>query len=281
MGLLVWGVGLLLLAILTSCEHEISFDYPETEPVVVIEGRVSNEDTFVRISRTRAMTDTTKNHAVTDAQVWIATDGGAEEQLVYDPETQQYTSAIGLVGVPGCTYRLRAQVDGRRYEAASTMLPPAVVDTVFFRWVDVLEQRIYFFCLKGQEPLPGERNYLLCRLFRNGELFRWNPHSGRSNVGGRFEYDIVCSSEKEINKGIDDDGKIPLQDGDSITLEVMSIERSCWEYFQSLLYGERTSHNALTNISGGAQGVFMAVSIARPGAVWFDRAALAEDSPTP
>lgn len=270
-----------LLMMVTGCEHTISFDYPETEPVVVIEGRVSNEDTYVRISRTRAMTDTVKDHTVADAQVWIGTDGGDEEQLTFDPRTQQYVSATGLVGVPGRTYRLRAQVDGRRYEAASTMLPPAVVDTVFFRWAEVLEQRIFLFCLMGQEPLANERNYLLCSLFRNGELFRWNPHSGRSSIGGRFEYDIVCSSEKEINKGIDDDGKIPLQDGDSITLEVMSIERSCWEYFQSLLYGERTSHNALTNISGGAQGVFMAVSIARPGAVWFDRAALAEESPTP
>lgn len=261
-----------LLLMVTGCEHTISFDYPETEPVVVIEGRVSNEDTYVRISRTRAMTDTVKNHAVADAQVWIGTDGGDEEQLIFDPRTQQYVSATGLVGVPGRTYRLRAQVDGRRYEAASTMLPPVVVDTVFFRWAEVLEQRIFLFCLMGQEPLANERNYLLCRLFRNGELFRWNPRSGRSSVDGRFEYDIVCSSEKEIDKGVDDDGKTPLQDGDSIALEVMSIERPCWEYFQSLLYGERTSHNALTNISGGAQGVFMAVSVTRPDTLVFDRA---------
>ena len=262
---------------LTSCEHEIDFDYPVSEPKVVIEGRVSNEDTYVRISETRAMNDAAKDHIISDAQVWIADGDGSEEQLVFDEQTQNYVSPSGRVGTAGHTYHMSALVDGRRYEATATMQPQAPVDSVFFRWTEVLNERIYFLCVKGCDHLPGQRNYLLLRLWRGNELFKWNPRSGRSSVNGRFEYDIICASEKEIEKGEDDEGKMPLQDGDVITTEVMSIERPCWEYFQSLFYGERTSQNALTNISGGAQGIFMACSITRPDTLVFDRATLVEE----
>lgn len=265
------------LMALAACEHEIGFDYPTSPVQVVFEGQISNEGTFVRISETRPMADSTKNHIISNAQVWIASDDGMEEQLYFDSREQCFLSANGLVGTPGHTYTMRAEVNGQQYEATSTMRPPAPVDTVFFRWVEVLQERIYFFCIKGADAVPFARNYYLCRLWRGDELFRWNPRSGRSSVDGTYEYDIVCNSEKEIKKGIDDDGKIPLRDGDSIRAEMMSLDREGWEYFQSLLYGQATMANPITNIKGGAQGVFMAASIIRPGAVVFDRAELAND----
>ena len=259
------------LLALTACEHEIDFDYPTSEPMIVFDGRISNEDVFVRISETRQMTDSTHHHIVRDAQVWIATDDGPEEQLVYNPQEGCFLSSTGLKGTPGHTYFMRASVNGHEYQASSTMTPPTPVDTVFFRYVDVLKQRIYFLCITGRDPLPNDRNYYLLRLWRGDELFRWNPRSGRSSVNNVYEYDVVCSSEKDIKKGIDDDGKIPLRDGDVISVEVMSIDRNSWEYFQSLLYGQSTMANPITNIRGGAQGVFMAANITRPDAIVFNR----------
>jgi hypothetical protein len=266
-----------LLAVLTSCEHEIDFDFPTAAPVVVFDGMVSNEGVYVRISHTRPMTDSTRHHSVGDAEVWITSDDGHCEQLVYNSQRQQYESATGMTGTPGHTYRMHATVGGSEYEAHSTMLPPIVVDTVYFRWLDVLGQRIYFYYIKGFDPLPDERNYMLCRLRRDGEVFKWNAHSGRSSIGGIFEYDIICSSEKDIDKGVDDDGNIPLRDGDSIRCELMSIERSCWEYFQSLSLGDRVTANAISNVAGGAQGVFVAASVTRPDTLLFDRAKLMEE----
>lgn len=262
------------LMALSACEHEIDFDYLTSEPMVVFDGRISNEGVFVRISEMRPMSDSTKHHAVSDAQVWIASDDGSEEQLYYDARQECFLSSTGLTGTPGQTYTMRATVNGQHYDASSTMLAPTPVDTIFFRYVDVLNQRIYFVCIKGRDPLPDDRNYYLHRLWRGDELFRWNPRSGRSSVDGVFEYDIVCSSEKDNENGIDDDGKIPLRDGDVINAEVMSIGRSEWEYFHSLLYGAATMSNPLTNIRGGAQGIFMAASITRPDTIVFNRAEL-------
>jgi len=262
------------LMAISACEHEIDFDYLTSEPKIIFDGRISNEGVFVRISEMRPMSDSTKHHAVSDAQVWIASDDGSEEQLYYDARQDCFLSSTGITGTPGQTYSMKATVTGQRYEASSTMLAPTPVDTIFFRYVDVLNQRIYFVCIKGRDPLPDDRNYYLHRLWRGDELFRWNPRSGRSSVDGVFEYDIICNSEKDIENGIDDDGKIPLRDGDVINAEVMSIGRSEWEYFHSLLYGAATMSNPLTNIRGGAQGIFMAASITRPDTLVFNRAEL-------
>ena len=255
-----------------SCEHEISFDYPVSEKKVFFEGQVSNEGVFVRISETRPMTDSAKSLSISDAQVWIASDDGMEEQLYFDSRQQCFLSPSGLVGTEGSTYTMRAVVDGRQYEATSTMPPPAVVDSVFFRWVDVLQERIYFFCIMGIDAIPDSRNYYLCRLWREGELFRWNPRSGRTSVNGAYEYDIICNSEKEIKDGVDEEGLIPLREGDIIHAEIISYERDCWEFFQSLFYGQSTTANPITNIKGGAQGIFMAANITRPEPVVFHRA---------
>ena len=262
------------LLVLVACEHEIDFDCPTSDTVVVFDGRITNEGVFVRISETRPMTDSTKHHIISEAQVWIASDDGYEEQLYYDAHEQCFLSPTGLTGTPGHTYTMRAEVSSHEYQASTTMTPPTPVDTVYFRYLDVLKQRIYFLCIKGQDAFPNNRNYYLLQLWRGDELFRWNPHSGRSSVNGAYEYDIICSSEKDIEKGIDDDGKIPLMDGDVIRVEVMSIDRKSWEYFQSLLYGQTTMTNPITNIQGGAQGVFMAAYITRPDTLVFDRAEL-------
>lgn len=270
--LIILALGIVAVA---SCEHEITFDYPTAETKVVFDGQISNESTFVRISHTRPVADSTKNHFISDAQVWVASDDGTEEQLYYDEEQQCYLSSTGLVGSTGHTYQMRAIVEGRNYEATATMPPPAPVDTIYFRWIDVLHQvKLFFVCVKGQDPLPGKRNYYLIRLLRGEELFRWNPRSGRSNTDGKFEYDIICSSDSETSSGLSDDGKPPLMDGDTLRMELMTIDRQCWYYFQSMAVSDRTTTNPLTNIRGGGLGVFMATNITRPDTIVFDKETL-------
>ena len=256
---------------LTSCEHEIDFDYPTADPMVIFEGQVSNEDVFVRISQTRPMADSTKNHYIGNAQVWVTSDDGQEELLVYDGHEQCYKSPTGMTGAPGHTYQMKATVDGHHYEATATMPPKAQVDTAYFRYIEALSMRVYMVCVKGLDPYPDERNYYLYRLMRGDEVFRWSQRSGRSNTDGIFEYDIICSSEDDMEKEADDNGKKPLRDGDILEAIIMTLDRPAWLYFQSLSMSNRTTDNPLTNIKGGAQGVFMATAITRYEAIVFDK----------
>lgn len=262
---------LLLLTVImfTSCEHDISMDYPTSTPQVVFDGQISNEGVFVNICYSRQMSDTSTVNYISDAQVWIESDNGYKEQLVFNDNQKGYVSPTGLTGEVGHLYKMEAIVDGKRYEASTTMMPPAKVDTIFFRWIEALKKRYFFVCVKGDAPMPDRRNYYLFRLLRGKELFKWSTRTGRSDVDGRFEYDVVCSSEQEMDDGIDDDGKRPLTDGDSIRMELISLEKSCCEYYQSLQSSKRTTTNAISNIRGGAQGVFMAANITRPDTIVF------------
>ena len=262
---------LMAMIVFTSCEHEISMDYPTSAPQVVFNGQISNEGVSVIICHSRQMADMTTDNYISDAQVWIESDNGYKEQLVFSDKHKGYISPTGLKGEVGHTYKMEAIVDGKQYEASTTMMPPAKVDTIFFRWIEALKKRYFFVCVKGEVPIPDKRNYYLFRLLRGEELFKWSTRTGRSDVDGRFEYDIVCSSEQEMDDGIDDDGKIPLTDGDSIRMELISLEQSCCEYYQSLQSSKRTTTNAVSNIRGGAQGVFMAANITRPDTIVFHK----------
>jgi len=77
-----------------------------------------------------------------------------------------------------------------------------------------------------------------------------------------------------MEAGVDDDGKAPLMDGDTLRMELMTIDRDCWRYFQSLAASDRTTTNPLTNISGDGLGIFMAANITRPDTLVFDKETL-------
>lgn len=257
------------IVVVTSCQREIDFDYPTAVPAVIIEGQISNENVFVRINKTRPMMDNAAAQPIPDAEVWISCTDGTNEQLIYDSDEGCYLSATGLTAKAGKTYKMRATVEGRQYEATSTMQQTAVIDSVYFRYIKVLKERVYFYCVKGKDPIPDERNYYLCRLMRGDEIFRWNTRSGRSNVNGKFEYDMMCSTESAIDKGPNEDDDMPLAEGDTLALLLMTLDRESWEYFQSLNVSQRTTANPITNIKGGAQGVFAATNITRADPIVF------------
>lgn len=262
---------LLTAAVLTSCEHEIDFTYPESQPLLVFQGGVSNIGTMVSIQRTRSMTDTKPQDLVTDAEVWIDCDDGTSERLEYDDELEYYRSLTGLQGTPGRTYHMRAIVDGKTYEGSSTMQPEAPIDTVFLRSFKVMEERIFMFSVKAVDPNPDERSFYWYRLLRNDEPFRWGCRSDRSSEKGWFEYDIICSSEREMTKDVDDSGKEPLHEGDELSLLIMTTDYTTYQYLQSLVTSERTSSNPISNITGGALGIFTTINITASDPIVFHK----------
>ena len=68
---------------LTACEKELDFKYHETEPVVVIEGRVTNEGTEVVITKSRSVTDSVKGRCQQGALV-VVSSNDTKVQVGYD-----------------------------------------------------------------------------------------------------------------------------------------------------------------------------------------------------
>lgn len=274
---------LLLLLLTLSCQKEIELDYRDIEPVVSIEGRVTNEQVYVLITRTRSMNDSVKGRGIGGAVVTISSEDGTE-QLVYDARDGYYRPASGMKGVPGRTYRLDVTLDGHQYAASSTMPRQAPIVSTQFIWQSLLDNGMLMYEMWATDPEPDVRNYYWYRVDRRAkdpkvrqkqgtDAYRWSSFDDRGAINARIYRDIMCVNEEMMDgQDIEDDQlKSILFDGDTITLQLMTIDRAMFEYYQSLSVGQRMGANPISNISGGCLGYFAAGSVSHADTVIYNK----------
>lgn len=274
---------LLLLLLTLSCQKEIELDYRDIEPVVSIEGRVTNEQVYVLITRTRSMNDSVKSRGIGGAVVTISSEDGTE-QLVYDARDGYYRPASGMKGVPGRTYRLDVTLDGHQYAASSTMPRQAPIVSAQFIWQSLLDNGMLMYEMWASDPEPDVRNYYWYRVDRRAkdpkvrqkqgtDAYRWSSFDDRGAINARIYRDIMCVNEEMMDgQDIEDDQlKSILFDGDTITLQLMTIDRAMFEYYQSVSVGQRMGANPISNISGGCLGYFAAGSVSHADTVIYNK----------
>ena len=274
---------LLLLLLTLSCQKEIELDYRDIEPVVSIEGRVTNEQVYVLITRTRSMNDSVKGRGIGGAVVTISSEDGTE-QLVYDARDGYYRPASGMKGMPGRTYRLDVTLDGHQYAASSTMPRQAPIVSTQFIWQSLLDNGMLMYEMWATDPEPDVRNYYWYRVDRRAkdpkvrqkqgtDAYRWSSFDDRGAINARIYRDIMCVNEEMMDgQDIEDDQlKSILFDGDTITLQLMTIDRAMFEYYQSLSVGQRMGANPISNISGGCLGYFAAGSVSHADTVIYNK----------
>lgn len=274
---------LLLLLLTLSCQKEIELDYRDIEPVVSIEGRVTNEQVYVLITRTRSMNDSVKGRGIGGAVVTISSEDGTE-QLVYDARDGYYRPASGMKGIPGRTYRLDVTLDGHQYAASSTMPRQAPIVSTQFIWQSLLDNGMLMYEMWASDPEPDVRNYYWYRVDRRAkdpkvrqkqgtDAYRWSSFDDRGAINARIYRDIMCVNEEMMDgQDIEDDQlKSILFDGDTITLQLMTIDRAMFEYYQSLSVGQRMGANPISNISGGCLGYFAAGSVSHADTVIYNK----------
>lgn len=273
----------LLLLVIVACQKEIELDYRDIEPVVSIEGRVTNEQVYVLITRTRSMNDSVKGRGIGGAVVTISGEDGTE-QLVYDVRDGYYRPASGMKGVPGRTYRLDVTLDGHQYSALSTMPRQAPIVSTQFIWQPLLDNGMLMYEMWATDPEPDVRNYYWYRMERRAkdpkvrqkqgsDPYRWSSFDDRGTQMGRLYRDIMCVNEEMMDgQDIEDDQlKSILFDGDTITLQLMTIDRAMFEYYQSLSVGQRMGANPISNITGGCLGYFAAGSVSRADTIIYNK----------
>ena len=274
---------LLLLLLTLSCQKEIELDYRDIEPVVSIEGRVTNEQVYVLITRTRSMNDSVKGRGIGGAVVTISSEDGTE-QLVYDARDGYYRPASGMKGIPGRTYRLDVTLDGHQYAASSTMPRQAPIVSTQFIWQSLLDNGMLMYEMWASDPEPDVRNYYWYRVDRRAkdpkvrqkqgtDAYRWSSFDDRGAINARIYRDIMCVNEEMMDgQDIEDDQlKSILFDGDTITLQLMTIDRAMFEYYQSLSVGQRMGANPISNITGGCLGYFAAGSVSHADTVIYNK----------
>ena len=275
---------ILSIVALTSCKKEIDFDFNEIEPLVVIEGRVTNEGTKVQITPSRSVTDSIRPRCLQGATVAITAEG-ISTIVPYDEASDSYCSPLS--GIPGTTYQLSVDYNGHHYEASAMMPEPAPIISADFYWMTMLDERMLVYELWALDPYPSQRNQYWYRIDRithhphfqgkrTTEPYRWGVLDDRGCPPGYVFLDMMSTSEKTMDKDEEEHWKSILYDGDSITCQLMTIDRPVYDYFSSLRAGQSGGANPRTNISGGCLGYFAAGSVTRTDTIVFRRSNVKE-----
>ena len=269
---------LLIMCSVTACKKEIDFDYNEIDPIVVVEGRVTNEGTEVMVTKSRSVTDSVKSHCLPGAVVTVSSADGVSERIDYDSQAQCYRSP--LKGRVGETYRLTVDFEGHHYEGTSTMPPQAPILFTEFFWFSVLDERMVVYEMWANDPEPNDRNYLWYRIdrishhphFAEKKLvnpYVWNVIGDRGNPPGLLFCDVYCMTERMADDDEEENWERILYEGDTITFQMMTIDRTTFDYFTSLRAGQSGGANPWTNLTGGCQGYFTAASLSRADTLVF------------
>ena len=262
-----------------GCKKEIDFDYNEVSPIIVVEGIVTNEGMSVTITDSRSMLDSIKRKCLQGADVRIVSDKQAEH-LVYDAVSDCYRSV--KKGEAGLTYRLTIDYEGHHYEAASTMMESAPIRSAEFLWQPVLNERLLAYEMWAVDPEPDVRNYYWYRMDRHSshphlskfsktEAYRWNVFDDRGCPPGLIYRDIMCMSERAADEDEEENWKNILYEGDTITLQLVTIDQAAFEFFTSLRTGQSGGANPRSNITGGCLGYFYAGSVTHADTIVFSR----------
>ncbi len=85
----------------------------------------------------------------------------------------------------------------------------------------------------------------------------------RGNPPGFVFRDIHCMMERTAEEDKEDDWDRILYAGDTITMQLMTIDQPTYDYFRTLISGQSGGANPISNITGGCLGYFTAASICR------------------
>lgn len=266
-------------ALLTACTKEIDFEFHDEAPVVVIEGKVTNEGRTVTISRSRSVTDSVHSHCLAGADV-VITDGNTTTPLTYDAAADCYYSPVA--GVVGKTYQLEIDFEGQHYEAEATMPAAAPITSSEFSWVTMMNQRMLCYEMWAVDPEPNVRNYYWMRInrishhphlegTRQTAPYNWDLMDDRGCPPGQIFADWMLVSEKKMNDDEEKDWKRIIYDGDSVWMTLMTVDPKVYDYLYQLGMGQHHGANPRSNITGGCMGYFAAGSITRSDTIVFRR----------
>jgi hypothetical protein len=267
----------LSLAVFNACEKEITIDIPRPDPKIVIEGWIENGfPARVIVTKSAPYFDpidsaTLANSLVTNATVTVS-DGILSENLVIgiNPEYFPYIMYMGssIIGVPGRTYFLTVQVDGKTYTSETTLLQPLPLDSVWFALEPGKDSLGYVWGI-GSDNVATEDFY---RMFtkRIGKDAGYVPMLGSTWEdkyfnGQKFTFSIYRGEASFLMETpTSEEGQFGLFIiGDTVVVKLACITDPVYQFWSSaeaeaFSGGNPFSSPALipTNITGGALGVW-------------------------
>ena len=245
----------IIIAGTSSCQKVIDVQLNSADQRYVIEGEINDGPGpyQVKISRTKDFSADNNFDQISGAQVSI-TDVNASKTEVLSETSPGIYQTKTLTGVPGHAYQLSVSVNGKSFAATSSMPSQAVgIDTLYAGPLEFNDKDI-FMTPVFTDPV-GKGNYYLLRQWVNGQLIKGTVARSDDATDGKTEsfplrYDTQTDS-----------GNPEIDKGDNITAELQCVNRQVYDYYRTLrdvtgASNSATPTNPLTNITGGALGIF-------------------------
>lgn len=243
-----------LALLFASCEEVIDIDLDTTDPKFVITGTVSDqlEPFAVRIEKTIHFDEPNNYPAVSGASVRIS--NGTQSFDLVETAPGFYQTAQPQKGEPGQTYRLTVAAEGQVFEAVSTMPAPVPFDSI--------KQD------RGTQPGGGSVILMVPVYFDPagfGNYYRFIQTTNGQKLNNIFVFDDRNNDGIAITRPLFAPGSdIENTVGDTITVEMQTIDRATYKYFYALDASTGNGPNASVpanpdnNWNGSALGYFSA-----------------------
>lgn len=244
-------MGIVLIAsTFSSCEKEIDVNLHSVDPHILIEGIVKQDSLArVKVSHTLDFNNQAGYPFLKGAIVKLSDNTGYAETLQQD--TTGWYVAENLKGEVGKTYNLSVTYDNTEYTAISHMPPQVEIDSLSlydFPFNDYPFPMVHF-----KDPLGSANQYYLFEVFINGKQHTdgsVNLYTAEHTDGNYIRRVLFLRSN-------DDDTDLYTK-GDTLLVEMQSVDKGAFTFFETWSRIDNTMNNPTSNITGGALGYFNA-----------------------
>jgi len=277
-GLVVMALG----AMLTSCEKTINFRPDNSEPLIVIEATIENDQAPVVILSqslnyfSQITPDLLANSFVRKAEITIS-NGSKTHRLkeysvpigngyaYYYYSTDSSNLSTAFVGEFGKGYSLSVKVNEREYTATTTI--PYLTKKIDSLWWEPAPNHpnpVKVVLMGRFVDPPGLGNYTRYFTQVDGLLF----YPGLTSVNDDQLTDGKTYNF-QIEKGVDRNNGINLQEytffdhGDSVVVKYCNIDKATFDFWRTMEYSYSNIGNpfaapnkVISNINGGGLGYF-------------------------
>lgn len=251
---LIWIAGLAMIS--SSCQKVIPVKLDGSEPQIVIEGEITANKGPYKVLISQSINFDAKNSfsGRDDAKVSIKDMTSGVTETLKSIGSGTYQTAA-LLGVGGRSYLLTVVLGDKTYTATSTIPLKAVRINSLFAKKFALDSKDVYMVPVFTDPV-GKGNYYRLRQYVNSVQIKGSyVRSDEATDGRKYDGQLYYSLDAA-------DGNPIIHNGDKITAELQCVDKGAYDYFRTLSstidQDSSTPSNPLTNITGGAIGVFNA-----------------------
>ncbi len=243
-------VALLLMGSLSSCEEVVDTNLSKADPVIVIDGSISDQSEVqtVKVSKTVAFDQPNTFNGVKGAKVTVYTSNN--QTFTFTAASDGVYRSPRFRGLAGVNYTLEVISDGKTYKASSVMPAAVKPDSITFKKLTILGSSRVYPAIYYQDP-PRIQNQYRYIVRINGVLASDQVSEDRFSDGNATS-DLLA---------IDGDG---VESGQKVDIEIQCIDRNVFKYYFAISQIDGNGgppvapSNPDNNFDNGALGIFSA-----------------------